>query len=283
MLRSLDSGISGLQQFQGQMDVIGNNISNVNTVAFKTARVQFADAFSETLRTPSSANGNSSNTGAMQIGTGVGTASIQSQFTQGTTSRTGIPTDLAVAGTGFFVVRDPVSGSNFVTRAGDFNIDSNGYLVTASGLRVQGFSDSSLTTRGDLKIDTTGAPSGTPSDASVQSFGIDTQGKIKVRLSDNTEFTRGQVLLQSFQSPQSLTKEGDNLYSTLAAAGPLASPSAPGTMGLGSIEAGSLELSNVDLAREFSTMITTQRAFQACSRIVTTSDELLQELVNLKR
>lgn len=283
MLRSLDAGISGLQQFQGQMAVIGNNIANVNTTAFKSSRVQFSDTFSQTLRASSAPGANTAGTTSMQIGTGVGTASIQSQFTQGTTTRTGLSTDLAISGSGFFVVRDSLNGATYATRAGDFNIDSNGYLVTNSGMRLQGFSDAGLTTRGDLRVDATGAPDGTAPGATVESFTIDQQGQIRVKLSDNTEFTRGQVLLQTFQSPQALSKEGENLYASFAAAGPLPNPSAPGSAGVGTIQSGALELSNVDLAQEFSTMITTQRAFQACSRIVTTSDEILQELVNLKR
>ena len=283
MLRSLNSGVSGIQQFQGQMDVIGNNIANVNTTGYKSARVQFADSFSQTLRTSASGSATSSGTTAMQIGTGVNTASIQSQYGQGAITRTGVPTDLSVSGAGFFMVRDSVNNLSYATRAGDFRVDTNGYLVTNDGMRVQGFSDSNLGTRGDIRIDATGAPSTATPGATVTSFSFDQQGKVNVRLSDGTEFVRGQVLLQNFQSPQSLVKESNNLYSGLAAAGPLANPDVPGTLGLGRVQAGALELSNVDLANEFSTMITTQRAFQACSRIITTSDEMLQELVNLKR
>ena len=111
---------------------------------------------------------------------------------------------------------------------------------------------------------------------------------VKVRLSDGSEYTRGQVLLQRFSDPQALQKEGLNLYSGIGSAGPLGGGTAPlaeapGTNGLGRIESGALELSNVDLANEFTSMITTQRAFQASARIITTSDEMLQELVNLKR
>ncbi|HTD67806.1 MAG TPA: flagellar hook-basal body complex protein [Candidatus Limnocylindria bacterium] len=283
MLRSLNSGVSGIQQFQEQMDVIGNNIANVNTTAFKSARVEFADAFSQTLRGSAAGSATSSSTTSLQVGTGVSTSSIQNQFTQGAVTRTGLPTDLAVSGQGFFVVRDPMNNSTFATRAGDFRVDNNGYLVTNDGMRVQGFSDAGLSARGDIQIDATGAPATAAAGATVASFSFDQQGQVNVRLSDGTEFIRGQVLLQNFQDPQALVKEGNNLYSGLSAAGPLTNPDVPGTMGLGRVQAGALELSNVDLANEFSTLITTQRAFQACSRIITTSDEMLQELVNLKR
>jgi len=162
-------------------------------------------------------------------------------------------------------------------------VDANGYFVTNSGMYVQGYSDSGLATLGDIRIDATGAPATAAPGASVASFSFDQQGKLNVRLSDGTEYVRGQILLQNFLAPQALAKEGDNLYSGLVAAGPLVAPSAPGSAGLGNLVAGALEQSNVDLAFEFSTMITTQRAFQACSRVITTSDEMLQELVNLKR
>jgi len=288
MIRSLNTGVSGIQQFQEEMDVIGNNIANVDTAGYKAARVSFADSFSETLRGSTGANGTSSGTSAMQIGLGVGTAAINNVYTQGGLARTGVQTDLAISGEGFFIVRDSVNGADFATRAGDFRVDANGYLITNIGLRVQGFSDPALSTRGDVLIDTQGRPATADPAATFVSFAIDREGIVKVRLSDGTEYVRGQVLLQRFSDPQALVKEGFNLYSGIDVAGPLGGGSAPtsavpGTNGLGRVESGALELSNVDLANEFSKMITTQRAFQASARIITTSDEMLQELVNLKR
>ncbi|MBI4324915.1 MAG: flagellar hook-basal body complex protein [Chloroflexi bacterium] len=282
MLRSLNTAVSGLQQFQDRMDVIGNNVANVNTNGYKAARVDFADAFSQTLQF------SSSGAGSMQIGSGVGTAAIKSIHTQGTISQTGVEADLAISGPGFFMVRDTASNAQYATRAGDFRRDNNGYLITNSGQRVQGFSDSGLSTRGDIQIDGTGRPSTSDPAATMKSYAIDGEGKINVYLTDGTQFTRGQVLLQDFGDPQALIKEANNLYSGLSAAGPLggsASPTsaAPGTNGLGKIQARSLELSNVDLTNEFANLITTQRAFQASARIMTTGDELLQEIVNLKR
>lgn len=278
MLGSLNSGVSGLRQFQNEMDVIGNNIANSNTIAYKAARADFADALSQTLQSGTSGSP------SMQIGSGVTTAAVKNVYDQGSINRTGVETDMAIAGEGFFVVRDSINDKQFATRAGDFRVDPSGYLVTNEGLRVQGFSDSALTTRGDIKIDSTGAAD--PA-ATLQGYSIDPSGKITVRMSDNTEFVRGQILLQSFQNPQALVKEGNNLFSGMQSAGPLggATPSAaaPGTSGLGQIQTRSLEMSNVDLTNEFANLITTQRGFQASARVITTSDELLQELVNLKR
>ena len=288
MLRSLNSGVSGLNQFQGELDVIGNNIANSNTIGYKAARADFADSFSETLQAASNSTGSGRTTPSLQIGSGVTTATVKTLFGQGATSGTGVLTDLSVSGQGFFMVKDAASGEQFATRAGDFRLDNNGYLVTNDGLRVQGFNDSTLGARGDLQVDGTGRPLTSSATATVSGFNVDSEGKINVRLSDGTGFVRGQVLLQNFRDPQALLKQGGNLYSNLGPAGPLggsATPlsAAPGTNGLGRIQSGALELSNVDLANEFANLITTQRGFQASAKIITTSDEILQEIVNLKR
>src|SRR5262245_17016240 len=288
MLRSLTSASSGLQSFQERLDVIGNNVANVNTTAFKSGRLDLADSFSQTLRDSSAGTGGGSGLSAMQIGLGVTSQSISNNYNQGVLTRTGVGTDLAVTGAGFFVVRDAISNVQFVTRAGDFRMDGSGYLVTNDGLRVQGYADSTLTTMGDILIDTQGMPPTSDPLATMVSFVIDLEGKVNVNLSDGSQFVRGQILLQNFSDPQGLVKEGNNLYTGIGAAGPLGgaaspTPAPPGTNGLGRIQSGALELSNVDLANEFTNLITTQRAYQANARIITTSDEMLQELVNLKR
>ena len=281
MLRSLDSGISALQQFQQSMDVIGNNIANVDTIGFKGASVQFADSFSQTL------SGAGATGGAMQVGTGVVTSAISNNFAQGAISNTGVATDLAINGNGFFTVKDPVGGAQYVTRDGEFKVNSGGYLVTTTGLRVQGYTSFAAAvppalpvgTLGDIKIDN----NVTGSTATISSYGIDKQGNVNVRLSDGSQFTRGQILLTSYLSPEQLVKEGNNLFSGQAGAGVIIQSGTPGTNGLGNLVASSLEMSNVELASQMASMITTQRAFQASAKIITTSDEMLQELVNLKR
>jgi len=263
-----------MQQFQQELDVIGNNIANVATTGFKGASVEFADTLSQTIQAGGA-------TGAMQVGTGVTTDAISNRFTQGVINSTSNPTDLAISGQGFFIVRDPVTNAEYATRAGDFTVDVNGYLLS-SGLRVQGYSDTTLSTIGDIKIDNTGAPGG--STAALQNWNFHSKGNIVVTLSDGTpSFVRGQDLLQNFTAPQMLTKEGGSRYSNLAAAGPLAQLSVPSTNGLGKLEVGALEASNVDLTTELSDLISTQRAYQANAHVITTSDEVLQDLVNIKR
>ena len=282
-------GLSGLNTTAKNLEVIGNNVANVSTTGYKSSRVDLADSFSQTLRSSSPSNGTSSSVPSIQVGTGVQTSTIKSQFTQGALARTGVGTDLAVAGSGFFIVADPVSGIEYATRAGEFRVDDGGYLITNSGQRVQGWAESTLAagTYDDIRIDTTGNTSTAVPTPTMQSYSIDDRGRINVSLSDGTSFVRGQILLQNFSDPQALLKEGNNLYSGMNAAGPLGgatpTPVEPGSNGLGLIYSGALELSNVDLATEFTNLITTQRAYQANARIITTSDEMLQELVNLKR
>ncbi len=130
MIGSLQTGVSGLQQFQEDLQVIGNNIANVNTVGYKSTSMDFEDQLSQSL---AGGSGNS-----MQIGEGVATGAIDSDFSQGTINTTGATTNLAINGNGFFLVTDPSSGLTYATRDGEFNTDANGYLVNANGDRVQG-------------------------------------------------------------------------------------------------------------------------------------------------
>ena len=291
MIRSLNSGVSGLRQFQTKLDVIGNNIANSNTVGYNSARTTFADTFSQTLQGGSSAGG------ALQVGAGVQTSAIKNNFARGVFQNTARESDLYIDGQeGFFMVKDSL-GRQFATRAGDFVVDREGYLVTNNGLRVQGFSDQidpatgSFANRGDIRIfydkNNSPVPPKQDPDAQFAGFNILEDGKVRVRLSDGTEYLSGQVLLQRFQDLQLLQKEGENLFSNLEEAGPLNGDInlsvAPKTHGMGKLISGALEVSNVDLATEFADLITTQRGFQANARIITTSDEVLQELVNLKR
>ena len=260
MLLSMDTGASALEQYQEDIDVIANNIANVNTVGFKQANVNFADTLSETLGTNS--------VGSTQIGTGVTTSSITNDFsTAGSLNSTGVQSDLAIDGNGFFVVKDPVSGNSFVTQDGTFSVDQNGYLVTSGGLRLQGAA-------GDLQI------AGTTT-ATVSSYQIGSNGTITENLSDGSSATAGQIMLQNYSNPDQLVKVGGNLYTAPTAAGGLATAAAPGSGGLGSIQSGYLEMSNVDLAGQLTNLITAQQAYSANSKVITTSNQVLQTLVNL--
>ncbi|CUU09688.1 flagellar hook protein FlgE [Candidatus Kryptobacter tengchongensis] len=136
-LRSLFSGVSGLRNHQVMMDVIGNNISNINTIGFKSARVSFSETFAQILRGATQPSGESGGTNPIQVGLGMNISSIDTIFTQGNLETTGQVTDLAIQGNGFFIVKK--GGKNYFTRAGSFRFDANGNLVdSATGAIVQG-------------------------------------------------------------------------------------------------------------------------------------------------
>ena len=275
LIGSLTSGVSAMSAFSTDLNVIGNNISNVDTVGFKDSTTNFADSLSNTLH------------GNVQIGIGVQVSGVTQNFTQGALSTTGVPSDLGVSGNGFFVVSNPTDSQQYVTRAGNFSFDAAGYLVTSQGYRVQGLtggtSGAAPSTVGDIQLGT--PPAGTQ----LQSYAIDTKGNLVESYSDGTSVTTNQVLLQSFTNPDMLVKQGGNLFSNASGAGPIggaalsAANNSPGGNGLGSLQSGMLELSNVDLTAQMADMITAQRSFQAASRVITVSDSILEEIVNLKR
>ena len=151
-----------------------------------------------------------------------------------------VPTDFAIAGPGYFLVRDPSASLLYITRYGQFTIDSNGYLVTSDGFRAQGYADSTLTNFGDIKIDNTGAPGGDT--ALVQQYVINPDGFVVVTLSDNNIFVCSQILLQNVSHPEALQKAGAFIYKLDPATGILPAAQPPGTDGLGLLVIGSVEL-----------------------------------------
>ncbi|HHY74630.1 MAG TPA: flagellar basal body rod protein FlgG [Bacillus bacterium] len=267
MLRSMYSGISGMKNFQIKLDVIGNNIANVNTYGFKKGRTTFKDLVSQQVAgaTAPTADGKGG-VNPRQVGLGSALASIDTIDTQGSSMTTSRPLDLMISGDGYFMVSD---GTNtYYTRAGNFYFDAAGNIVNADGLY--------LTTDGKAKINipTTGTNA-------VDSFSIGANGVVTTT-TGNTVATVGTINLWSFENPGGLEKIGDSLYIPSANSG-TGAQGQPGTPGYGDIVAGALEMSNVDLSEEFTEMIVAQRGFQANTKIITTSDEILQELVNLKR
>ena len=153
MMRSLYSGVSGLKNHQTRMDVVGNNISNVNTTGFKSSRVTFSDTLSQTLSGASAPTENRGGTNPKQIGLGSATSAIDTLFTDGSVQSTGVNTDLCLSGNGLFIVKD--GNLSYYTRNGNFKFDKEGYYVNSDGLKVQGWS---ATTPGDA-VNTNGQPS----------------------------------------------------------------------------------------------------------------------------
>ena len=284
----MGSGVSALRTFMRGLEVIGNNIANVNTTGFKSSDAKYADSFSNILQRSAPSSASASNMPSTGIGTGVALAGVTTNFSQGSLASTGKGTDLGVSGSGFFHVKNPVDGIEYATRSGDFRWDDKGYLVTQQGYRVQGLTGAALGTVGNIKL---GTP---PAGAQLQAATIDRGGNVVEFYSDGTSTSVNQISLQSFNDPSALVKEGNNLYTGLLSAGPVGAAAgsfalqvgtvnAPGKNGLGTIESGTLELSNVDLTEQFANLITTQRSFQAGSRLITVSDTILEDIVNLKR
>ena len=280
LIGTLTSGVSALRTFSKGLEVIGNNIANINTTGYKSSQATFADSFSNTLRSSAPSSGTTSSQSAIQVGTGVQLSTIQTNFNQGSLSATGNITDLGISGQGFFIVQNATSGMQYATRDGQFRPDDQGFLITTGGLRLQGMMGTAI---GDMQV---GAS--VPSGAELQSISIDTSGNLIESYSDGTSATTGKIQLQNFSDTSALMRDGQNLYTGLGVAGPigggiLAGSNDPGTGGLGLIQSGTLESSNVDLTDQFSQLITTQRSFQAGSRLITVSDSVLEDIVNLKR
>lgn len=300
MLKSLYSGVSGMKSQQVKMDVIANNIANVSTTGFKSGRVRFEDMISQINASAQGANNNRGGINTQQVGMGAQVSGTDTIMTGGSLQATGRGLDFGIQNgdNSFFTVR----GSNDegviqYTRDGGFFTDETGGLVTATGMRVLGFLPEG---NNPLEIDdnTKAIEPGSEDNLeplvihetlvidgetiNLQSYSIDNTGNIVGTYDNGKSYQLGRVALTSFNNPDGLEKSGGNLYNATANSGdPILG--APSEDGYGVIRSGFLEMSNVDLANEFTDMIVTSRAYQANSRAITTSDEMLQELLNLKR
>lgn len=273
MLRSLYSGISGMRGFQTKLDVIGNNIANVNTVGFKAGRVMFKDILSQAISGVTAPTDAKGGVNAKQVGLGTTIGAIDTIHTPGSAMTTNVPTDLRIDGDGFFIVSQSGEAEDaLLTRAGNFTIDALRNLVNPDGLFVLNAEGGRITL-----------------EDTVTAFSIAQDGEIIAVNSDGTTVgTDIRIGVAKVINPAGLEKVGGNLYRTspnadLGQIADLIVTANDNTLGTGAIIAGQLEMSNVDLTSEFTEMIVAQRGFQANSRIITTSDEILQEVVNLKR
>lgn len=302
MMRSLFSAVSGLKNSQTAMDVIGNNIANVNTTGYKSSRTIFQDIFSQTISTASAPTSSSGGSNAEQVGLGVEISAISMNMTEGSTQSTSNPLDFSISGEGFLVV-DSGDGSYVYTRNGALNLDAEGYLVTENGNYVMGLKgDETAVANGAALFDTAVTPatplfgklqitgkvdtgttdaSGNPIYEEYSDYAIDSSGIITALNSSGDTVTLGRLVLATFNNTAGLEKAGASCYSVSANSGDAVITFA--NDGCGYLKSGSLEMSNVDLATEMTNMIITQRAFQANSRVITTSDTMLEELINLKR
>jgi flagellar basal-body rod protein FlgG len=260
MIRSLYIAQSGLDAQQFNVDVISNNLANVSTTGFKRQRAVFQDLLYQMLRQPGAQSSQITQypTG-LQLGTGVAPVATARVFTQGNLQQVGGALNVAIDGRGFFQILRP-DGSTAYTRDGTFELDSQGQVVTALGFPLQ--------------------PAITiPADATTITIGGD--GTVTVTQPGSSTPTQiGNIQLADFINPGGLQAIGNNLYLETASSG---SPTTgdPGTNGLGVIDQGFLEASNVSVTEELVDLITAQRAFEINSRAVQVSDEMLQRLANL--
>lgn len=309
MLKSLYSGVSGMKGFQTKLDVIGNNVANVNTVGFKKGRVLFQDIINQNIAGATAPTDQRGGVNPKQIGLGSKISSIDTIHTPGSPMTTNVGTDLAIDGDAFFVVSpDKGAGNNYLTKAGNFTRDANGFLVNSNGFFVVGVVEdgSAIPDQVEIKI-TEDEKTG----LKFTSYSIDSDGYINVVDSEgkngklaygpmdtNTPPTNGYYLSQDPDSienislatcvvfnPGGLNKIGNTMFEVTGAADPTgeAVVNRIKSNSGGSISAGILEMSNVDLTEEFTEMIVAQRGFQANARTITTSDSILEEVVNLKR
>jgi flagellar basal-body rod protein FlgG len=248
---------------QTRIDVVSNNLANVNTTGFKGDRAEFTDLIYQQLRTPggTSATGNQWPT-PLEVGLGVKVAATAKDFKQGNLVFTDQPLDMAIQGDGFFQV-DLGGGRVGYTRDGSFKKDVNGDVVNSHGQYMLP----------SLNI---------PADAT--SIGINSDGTVSVIINGDSanEQQLGNIELVRFSNPQGLQAIGNNLFVETPASGP-ALAGTPGQDGLGGIQQGAYEASNVSVVDELVQLIVSQRAFEANSKSVQTSDDMLQVAVNLKR
>src|SRR5699024_10656243 len=303
MLKSLYAGVSWMRSQQTKMDVIANNIANASTIGCKSGRVYFEDMISQIDTAAQGAITNRGGVNAQQVGMGVQVSGTDTIMTGGSLQATGRGLDFGIQNgdNSFFIVSGSGNAEGAMyTRDGGFFVDENGTLVTAGGMRVLGYTPNEEnlktpisdeyegevgTELGALSIkETIVLNEGQDDETSItlQSFSIDDNGNIVGTYDDGNSYLLGQIGLANFSNPDGLEKHGGNMYTQTANSGE-PNHGAPSEEGFGVVRSGFLEMSNVDLANEFTDMIVTSRAYQANSRAITTSDEMIQELLNLKR
>lgn len=250
---------TGLDAQQTRMTVVSNNLANVNTSGYKKSRAVFEDLLYQNVRQVGAATSQDTQSpSGLAVGTGVRVVATEKLYTQGNMSQTGNSLDLAIQGRGFFQVLMP-DGSFGYTRDGSFQLNSQGELVTSSGYRVQP----------GINI-----PEG------AQSVTIGADGVITVHVAGQSEPVQvGSIQLSDFVNPAGLQARGENLLVESAASGP-AQTSTPGLNGLGSLQQGAVESSNVNVVEEMVNMIETQRAYEMNTKAISTTDQMLQYLSN---
>jgi len=261
MFRALYTAASGMNAQQLNLDNVANNLANSSTSGFRRRRVQFTDLLYQNMIMPGSASTQqTTNAAGLQIGLGVKPGASEVLQIQGDFSQTGNPLDIAIQGAGFFQVTMP-DGSIAYTRAGQFHVDAQGTVVTADGNPLD-------------------PPITLP--ANALSVTIGTDGTVSVTQPSQTQASQiGSIQLAMFPNPGGLNSVGNNLFLATTASGDPIVGAPGGAEGLGTLQQGFLEQSNVDVVQEFVDMILSQRSYESNSRVVRAADEMFQDLNNL--
>jgi flagellar basal-body rod protein FlgG len=261
-MRALDIAATGMQAQQTNVEVISNNLANMTTTGFKRQRAEFQDLIYQNLRRVGS---NSSDSGSIvpsgaQVGLGVKTAAIYRIDEQGNLQQTSNTLDLAIQGSGFFQITLP-DGETAYTRDGTFALSATGEIVTADGYIVQP----------GIQIPTT-----------ATGITINTAGQVQATIAGQTApQTVGQLQLAIFPNDAGLAAQGDNMYLQTSASGQPVTGN-PATTGFGTVMQGFIETSNVNVVTEITNLISAQRAYEMNSKVITTSDDMLSTLTNLR-
>ena len=262
MMQSLYTASTGMLGMQTQIDTTANNIANVNTIGFKKSRAEFADLMYSVMEYAGTATSDvtKSPTG-IEVGLGSRPTAVNKIFSEGSLKQTDNQLDVAIAGNGFFKLELP-DGTEVYSRNGAFKIDENGTMVNSDGYTIIP----------QIVV---------PPDATNISIGTD--GTVTIVTPGQTQATQiGQIGLTNFINPAGLHSLGDNLFIETDSSGQAVDGIAT-QEGLGSVRQGFVELSNVELVVELTDLITGQRAYDSNSKVITTSDEMLQTTNNLKR
>jgi flagellar basal-body rod protein FlgG len=263
MIRALYTAASGMVAQQMNLDNIANNLANASTSGFYGRRLQFSDLVYQNLVMPGAAATQQTTVAAgLQVGLGTMPRASEVIQTQGNLTSTGNPLDMAIQGLGFFQVTMP-DGTIAYTRSGSFHLDNQGNVVTADGNPLQ----PSIT----IPANATNVTIGSDGTVSVSEVGQQAAQQV------------GSIQLAMFPNPGGLNSVGNNLFLPTTASGDPIVAAPGGAEGLGTIQQGMIEQSNVDIVSEFVQLIVSQRAYESNSRVVTSADQMLQNLANVGR
>ncbi|MFZ9594998.1 MAG: flagellar basal-body rod protein FlgG [Bdellovibrionia bacterium] len=260
MIRALSTAATGLEAQQAKIANIANDLANVNTDGYKRTNTEFHDLMYQTLKEPGGSLGASTQSPVgVQVGMGVRVGAAHKNFEQGPSRVTGNPLDLAIQGTGFFQVQTP-QGEVAFTRAGSFHVDAQGMVQLSGGHKILP----------QITI---------PKNAA--SISISHSGEVIVQVPGSGDTVVGQLQLASFQNPEGLIALGEGLYKTSGSSG-AATQGTPGEAGLGFIQQGELEGSNVNVTNSMVDMISTQRGYEMGTKLMGVVDQMLGATVNIK-